>query len=202
MGTVVAEPDRIVDRAGSARRVTSLEDVGGRRIATVEGPSGPTRLAIDPLETRDGAWVLPCTWDELCAGSELVVPLVREQVEIGTRAVERGRVRVSKRVLQEEQVVGLPLEVQEARIERVRVDRWVDEPPTPRLEGDELIVPVLEEVLVVEKRLRVREEVHVRLERRTQQVERQVTVRREEAVVERLPASDAGGETDPDRRGS
>jgi stress response protein YsnF len=54
-----------------------------------------------------------------------------------------------------------------------------------RQEGDTLIVPLAEEVLVVEKRVFVREE--VRITRRREQVRepQQVPVRREDVVVER-----------------
>ena len=83
------------------------------------------------------------------------------------------------------EVVDLPLTREEVSVERVAVNRVVDGPVETRREGDTWIVPVLEEVLVVEKRLMLREEVRITT-RRTEVAEPQtVTLRREEAVVER-----------------
>jgi hypothetical protein len=59
-------------------------------------------------------------------------------------------------------------------IERVQVDRIVAEQPMQRQEGDTLVLPVVEEVLVVEKRLMLREE--IRITRRREQVEQIRTI--------------------------
>jgi hypothetical protein len=65
-------------------------------------------------------------------------------------------------------------------VEHVPINRMVDEPPNPRQEDDVLILPVVEEVLVVEKRWIIREEVRV-TKRREQlaDTERQI-LRRDE----------------------
>ena len=54
-----------------------------------------------------------------------------------------------------------------------------------RSEEDTLIIPVLEEVLVVEKRLLLKEEVRITKREETHTPQR-VTLRREEAAVERI----------------
>ncbi len=46
-------------------------------------------------------------------------------------------------------------------IERVKVDRLLSEPASQRQEGDTLILPVVEEVLVMEKRMMLREEIRI-----------------------------------------
>ena len=48
------------------------------------------------------------------------------------------------------------------------------------------IIPVLEEILVVEKRLVLKEEVHIRRSTAGEEVEVPVTLRRQRAVVERV----------------
>ena len=73
-------------------------------------------------------------------------------------------------------------------VERVPVDRIVDAAPAVRQDGDVTIIPVMEEVLVVEKRLVLKEELHVRRRRTQESVEVPVTLRRERVEVERLPA--------------
>lgn len=122
--------------------------------------------------------------------SDRVIDVVREDVSVDKRVVERGRVRVRKIVREEQHVVDEPLLHEEAVIERVPVNRYVDEAPAIRRDGDELVVPCVEEVLVVEKRLLLREELRVRLARSQRHDPREVTVRREDVVVDRSPPED------------
>ena len=96
-------------------------------------------------------------------------------------------VRVSTRVERRTTVVDLPLRRQRIQIRRRRVDRFVDHPPDVRREGDTLIVPIVEEVIVT--RLKVVEEVAITLRRSVERRPQRVDLRRERAVVERL-ASD------------
>ena len=66
-----------------------------------------------------------------------------------------------------------------------------DEIPV-RQEGDTTVVTFHEEVVVVGKRLRATEEVRITRRTSTRHAEERVTLRREEAVVERLDAAEAG----------
>ena len=71
-------------------------------------------------------------------------------------------------------------------VDRVAVGRYVDGPEAPRQEGDTLVVPVFEEVLVVEKRLVLKEEIRITRRRVSETAAPQrVTLRSEEIVVER-----------------
>jgi hypothetical protein len=74
------------------------------------------------------------------------------------------------------------------------VGRFVEAAEEPRIEGDVTVVPVYEERLVVEKRLFLLEEVHLRRVERAREVEVPVELRRQEAVVERLPPRDGNPE--------
>jgi hypothetical protein len=56
---------------------------------------------------------------------------------------------------------GEPLFRENCDIKRVPMKRLLDKPAEPRQEGDTLIVPLMEEVLVLEKRLLLREELHI-----------------------------------------
>ncbi len=124
---------------------------------------------------------------------KIVVPVVEEELTVHKRAVEKGRMRVHKTVHEREQTVEEPVFSEDVDVVRVPVGRQVDGPVPVRYEGDTMIVPLLEEVLVVEKRLVLREE--LRITRRRSQVNevRRGTVRAEEATIERLPAEPAGG---------
>ena len=119
---------------------------------------------------------------------DTVIPLHDESVTVGKQRVERSRVRVTTRVSEHETMVRESLEHEEATVTRVPIDREIDAHPGIRQEGDVTVIPLVEEVLVVERRLMLREELHIRKNRRTVEVEQPVTLRSEEAVVERVTA--------------
>ncbi|MGH9629890.1 MAG: YsnF/AvaK domain-containing protein [Bryobacteraceae bacterium] len=116
---------------------------------------------------------------------ETVIPAVAEELEVGTRTVETGNVKVHKRVHQSETLVDEPVVWEGFDVKRVPVNRIVDGPLETRHEGDTIILPVLEEVVVVEKRLVLREELHITRVREEERDRQTVTLRREEVDVER-----------------
>lgn len=122
----------------------------------------------------------------LSGGERVVVPVIAEELVVERQTVETGRVRVSKRVNERVEVVDEPLVLEEVHVERVPVDRVVDGPVPVRYEGDTMIVPLFEEVLVVEKRLVLKEELHITKRRREERRPQEVRLRSEEARVERL----------------
>ena len=69
------------------------------------------------------------------------------------------------------------------------VERFVDAPPPVRREGDTTIVSVVEEVLLVERRLMVREEIRLTTRRSETHDPRTVSLRREVVHVERTPGN-------------
>jgi stress response protein YsnF len=73
-------------------------------------------------------------------------------------------------------------------VERLPVERMLDEPLAPYYDGDTFVIPVMEEVLVVEKRLRLREEVRLTKVREESQHQETVTLRSEVVTIERLDA--------------
>lgn len=117
---------------------------------------------------------------------EMVIPVVAEQVRVHKERVVTGKVRLSKIVHQEEQTIDEPVLKQQVSVERVPIGRWVDVAPPIRSEGETLIVPVVEEVLVVEKRLRLREEVRVTWHHQQEHEPQHLVVRREEVRIERV----------------
>lgn len=118
--------------------------------------------------------------------TDLVLPLLEEEVRIAKRVVETGRVRIRTVVDTIEEQARAVLGGEHVDIERVPVDRVVDVAPSVRTEDGVVIVPVVEEVLFVEKRLVLKEELHIRRSQTTETVEIPVTLRRERAVVERI----------------
>jgi len=117
--------------------------------------------------------------------SEQRIPLVEEVLTVGKRQVETGRVRVQVHVDEREEQVDVDLRREDYDVRRVPVGRPVDAVPETRREGDTLIVPVVEEEVVVTRRLVLREEIHLtrRTVDRTERVA--VTLRAERAEVTR-----------------
>jgi len=117
----------------------------------------------------------------------LRIPLVEEQLTVGTRVVESGRgVRIHKTVLEQPVTIDERLARDEMTVEHVPVDRIValDEAPVTRYEGDTLVVPVFEEVLVVERRLRIKEELRITRIRHEERYQDTVSLKAERIEIE------------------
>ncbi|MEA3009682.1 MAG: hypothetical protein QOJ91_1374 [Sphingomonadales bacterium] len=113
------------------------------------------------------------------------IPLVEERLEVGKRQVESGRIKVRVAVDSREETVAAELARDEVEIRRVPRNVAVADLPGVRLEGDTTIIPVVEEQLVVEKRLVLVEEIYVVRRTRTEVEEIPVLLRSERAEVER-----------------
>ena len=125
----------------------------------------------------------------LTRGDEVIIPLVAETLSVGKREVETGRVRFSTTVTERVETVDEPLFKTVVEVKRIGVARFVDAPPAVRYEQDVMIVPIMEEVLVVEKRLRVKEEVYISQKREEYRSPQQVTLRMETLSEERIAAT-------------
>ena len=117
-----------------------------------------------------------------------VIPLIEEELHLEKRSVASGKVRVRTLTEVTEEVARATLDGESVEVTRVPVGREVNTAPSVRTEGDVVIVPVLEEILVVEKRLVLKEELHIRRQATQETVEVPVTLRKQRGVVERLSA--------------
>ncbi len=116
----------------------------------------------------------------------VVLEEAEESLSVGVREIETGRVRVARTVETFDETVDVSLARETVEIDRVAVGSFVDSIPEVRREGDVLVFPVVEEVLVVEKRLRLVEEVRVS-QRTTQETATEThTLRRTRVDSERL----------------
>jgi stress response protein YsnF len=117
------------------------------------------------------------------AGSKITIPVSEEVVEVTPRVVELGHLHIQKKTDEylDEQTVRLSQH--EVQVERVPIDEIIDQPIEPYMDGDVYVVPVIEEEVVIQRRLRLKEELRVH---RTV-VERDETIqtpfRRERVVV-------------------
>jgi len=123
----------------------------------------------------------------------VVLPVVQEEIHVDKRVVESGGVRIHKIVREREEVIETHLEAEEVEVHTVPINRIIDKPVDVRLEGETMIIPVLEEVLVVEKRLMLKEELHVTRKRRVTEEPQTVVLRGEEVVVERFETPSGPG---------
>lgn len=168
-GSVVADED-------PGRLVVQFDD-GSRldiaREALVRQDDGSYRLST-PSDTPQAA------------SRELVIPVIAEELNVETHRVDRGRVRINKRIESHEEVVDTPLVREEVVVERVPINTLVEgEAPAIRDEDGVLIIPLVEEVTVVEKRLLLREEVRVSRHRTTTSTPQTVVLRREVVDIQR-----------------
>src|SRR3954468_16436145 len=89
------------------------------------------------------------------------IPLVEERVAVSKTEVETGRLRVRISVDEREEHVAAELSRDEVEVRRGPRGVPLAQLPDVRVEGDTTIIPVVEEQLVVEKRLVLVEEIHV-----------------------------------------
>ena len=117
-----------------------------------------------------------------------VVPLMEERVELGTATTAAGAVRIRIEIDEGRERVALADVREEVQPSVRAVGKPVDARRDPYLDGDEVVIPVYEERVVVERRLFLKEEIRLRRARHVFNEEREVPVRRERAVFERRQA--------------
>jgi stress response protein YsnF len=120
------------------------------------------------------------------------VDVVEERAVVRKRKKLTGGVRLRTVVHEDEELIDALLHTEQAEVERIPLDRWVEEPVPVRQEGDTTIITLHEEVVVVEKRLRAIEEVRMTRRHTVHGEQQRITLRREEVVVEDLDAPGHG----------
>jgi uncharacterized protein (TIGR02271 family) len=180
----------------------SIEDRGGYG-AYYSGEERASMERTDSDTAVPGAQTVPSETGEVHAGTrdheglpepgvlededELRMRRSEEELRVGTREREAGAVRVRKRVRTDRERILVPKKRVEVTVERVPVEggaaSTVDEAAGPEIREDEIVVPVVEEEVVVEKRPVVKEEIRIRKEvvEETEVVE--ADIRREEVEV-------------------
>lgn len=200
-------------RRGSTVVIVNADDNNAERAADLMDDQG----AID-IDRRAAAWqqsgfqsfdvnAAPYTEAEIARERELYksdvgdrsIPVVREELQVGKRSVNRGGVRVINRVRE------VPVEEQvRLREEHVRVDRRpVDRAATEAdLRGRDEVIEVTEmaEEAVIGKRARVVEEVVIGKETRERTETVRDTVRQTEVDVEEISAGSPTTDYDNDFR--
>jgi len=117
--------------------------------------------------------------------STVTIPLVNEEIAVDKKQVDTGVVRVRKTIHEHEETINQPLHQTTASVERVTINRIIDHPVETHYDGDVLIVPILEEILVVQKRWMLKEELRISKRMTKTRHIQQVALRSEEAIIER-----------------
>lgn len=119
----------------------------------------------------------------------IVMPLAVEDAVVSKR-VRRTLVRASRTTSNRSEAVEVDLKQEQVVIERVAIGRIVDAVPPVRQEGDVTIMPVVEEELVVVRRLVLKEEVYIRRVQTTVSQVETVTLRQQHVSVTRTALDD------------
>lgn len=188
---------RVIDAGGNQASIVSIQQDGGEAQAWVQLAEGAQVLVplslLAPQDQDSGpVYRLPFSFhlsNEDMHSMQMRFPVMEEEAHVAKRVVDTGRgVRVHKTVSEHEHMIDEPLLQDELTVEHVPIGRVVDEsnPPQTRYEGDTLVVPVLEEVLVVQKQMRLKEEVRITRHRHAVQVPQSVVLRTEHVSAERF----------------
>ena len=142
--------------------------------------AGPIRCVAttEPISASEG----------LAGGSDIVIPLLAEEAVIAKRQVHTGVVRVAVTTASHQRQIEEMLTQERVVVERVPVGRVVESVPPVREEGDTTILSVVEEALVLERRLVLKEEVRITRVRTTQAHRETVQLREQFATVSRSNA--------------
>ncbi len=117
--------------------------------------------------------------------SEQTLPIYAEELEVSRRRVATALVRATRTTHNREQLINEELTHERVEVERVPIGRVVDAVPPVREEGDTTILSVVEEVVVVERRLVLKEEVHFRRVKIKEHHAETIIVREQQAAVTR-----------------
>jgi len=124
-----------------------------------------------------------------------VDPVIKESYQIEKERIETDSIRVSKKVFEQTAQRNVSVTQEEASVERKVFNEYVDvAPPAVRQEGDVTIISVLKEVLVVEKRLMLVEELHITKTKTDTVVPVEQMVRKEVVTINK---ADTGTDFEP-----
>jgi uncharacterized protein (TIGR02271 family) len=111
--------------------------------------------------------------------------LLAEELSVTKETRETGRVRISTRTHEREALINEDLARERVEIETIPIARRIDAVPQVRQEGDTTIIPVVEERLIVDRQLVLKEEIRVTRVRTMEHHQEKVPLRQQEAVVTR-----------------
>jgi len=140
--------------------------------------------------SEDKSLQSPVTEETPVLGEKMVIPVIQEEVTIDRRVIETGKVRISKRISEHEELVDEPILRDEVSVERVPINLFVEAQPPVRQDGDTIIIPVVEEQIIIQKKLFLVEELHVRKQIVEAHEPQKVTLLKEEVEIKRVAGNE------------
>lgn len=118
---------------------------------------------------------------------ETVLSLHAEKISAGKRRIVTGRTQVALVTRDQEEFVREVLAHDKVEIQRVPIGRALDHPPGLRQEGDTVVIPVMEEVLTINRQLILKEEIRIRRVRVSRLYQERIRVRRQDVLITHKP---------------
>jgi len=171
----------------------------------VVGGGSSTTTTTTTETTATGATTGNITADVMDEADSRRLTLHEEELQAQTRREQAGEIAVSKRVVEENQQVEVPVTHEEVEVRRVRVNRAdAGDEAAFTDDGETIRVPVTAETVEVTKTPRVVEEIEISKRPVTERQTVSDTVRREEADISRegdVTVAGDGGMTSDQRSG-
>lgn len=117
--------------------------------------------------------------------ADVTLKLAEEQIELTKQKVVDGRVRVTRSTTEHDEVINTLLNKEKVEVEHVAKAQHVESMPEIREENGVLIVPVVEEEIVVVRKLVLKEEIHIRKVQETVPFQEVVTRRKQQVNIEK-----------------
>jgi uncharacterized protein (TIGR02271 family) len=181
---------------GICMRLTQHE-----REAEIEVGNARVLLPRGMIETDAEDFKVPLAFadlEESDSAASLVLPVTEEEIDVTKRFVDTGRgINVKPKVTTREELVELPLASDELVIERIPKGMLLEDDREYgiREENGAIVIPVIEEVVVVEKRRRLVEEVRV-VRRSVQRLHQEtVTLKKHDVEIQRFDDNEVNGGT-------
>jgi len=143
------------------------DDLSGERYSQIPQNAGAAPPAVPQTTDRD-----------------IRVPVYEEELVVGTRQVETGRVHLHEDVVEERETVSVPLQQERVSVDRVAVTDGSSVNAADAFQGRDIEVPVMGEEAVVGKQVREVEEVRLHKEVVTENQQVGATVRKERVSVD------------------
>jgi len=116
---------------------------------------------------------------------DLTLQILQEELNVEKRLSVTGVVRLEKTVRTFDALVDENLTSDSVSIERIPMNRYLDEAVATRQEGDTTVIPVMEERVIVTKQLFLKEEVRITRQCQQERHQERVPLRTEEVEVTR-----------------
>ena len=122
---------------------------------------------------------------------DLRIPLHVEEVSVSRREIKTADIQIALVTETRQQLIGEELTRVRVEVERVPIGRTIEVAPPISHEGDITIIPVVEEIVVVERRLVLKEELRIRRVSTKERHQETVVLREQEALITRKEADRA-----------